>query len=90
MKVYILRQDAVWDWEDVTDHPSIQVFFKYKDAKAELKRIYKKASSEDCFTYNCFSYERVEEKGKDYFSIYEDGCWSTNHFDASIGKYEVK
>ena len=88
MKVYVLYQDAVWDWENVTEGPSIQVFSNYEDAKRELENIYKFATREDCFVYGLE--DKVEVKDECSFSIYEDGDWSANHFEAEIVESEVK
>lgn len=63
---------------------NVEVFRSFKNAKAHMDKLIKDFELEDLKDGMIVNRDRLS------YSCYEAGCYSTNHYDITINKREVK
>lgn len=79
--VYVVVVDDVCEesfWSNV------EVFRTFKNAKAHMDKLIKDFELED------LKDGMIVNRDRSSYSCYEAGCYSTNHYDITINKREVK
>ena len=82
MKLYVITIEDVYEGNSNHTEPIVRT--SIKEARKELNRLYR--SSKETLSANS---GMTYDKGKDCFSIYEDGYYCQNHYDAVINTIEV-
>ena len=84
ISVYVVRSDSILDCSTDTD---MKVFSTYEKAKAYFDEC---VADEKANDHLMELDDKVIDEEENYFSVYQEGYWSEDHYEISINEMEVR